>query len=106
MCAPHLLFPLVCASFSCPTLRMEAYRSARLDVQLDEHVRDFLANPHKGLANRGNALPLSPIFNWFGDDFDVSGGVLPFVKRYRRSIPDDVDIRYFDYDWSVNARTP
>src|SRR5581483_11295941 len=41
---PRLHFAIVCASLSCPDLRPEPYDAARLDVQLDDQARSFLAN--------------------------------------------------------------
>jgi len=101
---PHIHFAIVCASVSCPDLRTEAYREERLRSQLDAQVNSFIDNSEKGMKLSGNKLTLSSIFNWFEDDFDATGGVLSFIRGYRREIPIDADIGYFDYDWSVNAR--
>lgn len=103
---PHIHFAIVCASVSCPNLRPEAYRVDRLGAQLNDQVRGFLANPRKGMRLAAGTLTLSPIFDWFDDDFETSGGVLRFIQGYRSEVRDGVDIRYFDYDWSVNARRP
>jgi len=53
---------------------------------------------------------LSPIFDWFDEDFAAAGGVLAFVSRYlsperraRLEAVDDPDVEYLDYDWSLNA---
>ena len=42
-------FAVVCASTGCPDLRGEAYVGDRLDEQLEEQTRLFLANREKGL---------------------------------------------------------
>ena len=47
---PRVHFAIVCASLSCPDLRPEPFGAERLDAQLDEQTRAFLANPTKGLA--------------------------------------------------------
>ncbi len=109
---PRIHLALVCASRSCPALRREPYTGERLDAQLDAAARDFLADPRKGLALDATraALRLSPIFQWFDEDFERSGGVLAFVGRY--APPDaaawiaahpDAEVAYFDYDWRLNA---
>src|ERR1700730_2233586 len=68
---PRIHFALVCAASSCPNLRSEAYRGDRLNTQLEDQVRQFLANPDKGLRlDRDNAQALvSKIFDWYGVDF-------------------------------------
>lgn len=101
---PRIHFTIVCASVSCPDLRAEAYRADRLPAQFDDQIWAFLTNSGKGLQWAGNSLILSPIFDWFEEDFDRTGGVIRFIQGYRNDIPDNARIRYFDYDWSVNAR--
>ncbi len=46
-------FAIVCASSSCPFLRSEAYVADRLDDQLADQVRHFLADPSRGLRLDG-----------------------------------------------------
>jgi len=103
---------IVCASVSCPNLRREPFEAARLSAQLDDSLRAWLARPEKGLrldAERG-VLWLSPIFEWFEEDFESQGGVLAFVTAYapgeaRRQLMErqaDVALEYFDYDWGLN----
>ena len=57
-----------------------------LNEQLDIQMRDFLANPGKGMRvdTRGGfkRIYLSPIFDWFEEDFESSGGVLKFIEPY------------------------
>ena len=117
---PRIHFAIVCASRSCPDLRSEAYVPTRLDEQLDDATRHFLADPAKGLATattRGffggenHELRLSRIFDWFEEDFERGGGdVVSFVLPYAptvaagfiRSHRDDLDVEHLDYDWSIN----
>lgn len=101
---PRVHFAIVCASVSCPDLRTEAYRANRLPAQFDDQIKSFLTNTGKGLQLSGNELFLSPIFDWFEEDFEPTGGVLRFLQGYRNDIPDSARPRYLDYDWSVNAR--
>jgi hypothetical protein len=109
---------VVCASLSCPPLSRVPWNAARLDDQLDDAMRRWLADPRKGLRidRRTRTVHLSRIFKWFDEDFEASGGVLAFVAAYL----DDADrdwlrqqgtgarIEYMDYDWSLNdlARAP
>jgi hypothetical protein len=104
---PRIHFALVCAAMSCPRLRSEAYRGADLDRQLDEEARRFLADAR---VNRVDAaarkLHLSPIFDWFREDFERDAGSLQsFVARYlpagTGSVA-DYAIEFETYDWSLN----
>jgi hypothetical protein len=108
---PRVHFAIVCASVSCPDLRAEPYRGARLSEQLDEAARIFLANPAKGLRldEGSRTLAVSSIFRWFAEDFAAAGGILAFVRA--RAEPPlasrlagfrDADLAWIDYDWSVN----
>ena len=109
---PRIHAAIVCASVSCPDLRKEAYTKERLDAQLDDQLRRFLANNGKGLqVDRGKGrITLSKIFDWFKDDFEPKGGVLPFLARYvpeqDRSLlkKGDTNVSYLDYNWDLNKR--
>jgi hypothetical protein len=112
---PRIHAAIVCASVSCPSLAREPYRPESLDAQLDASLRRFLADPRKGArldAERG-VLVLSPIFDWFAEDFAAAGGALAFVRphlpeatrAWLASRDADVRITYFDYDWSLNGLT-
>jgi len=84
----------------------------RLDEQLDASFRAWLMRPEKGLLvdRVGSALRISPIFEWFEDDFGGRAEVLVFVARYApragaawiREQGFDVKVDYFDYDWRLN----
>ena len=101
---PRIHMAIVCASVSCPDLRPEPYRAARLDDQLDQQTRAFLANPGKGLRLKGSVARVSRIFDWFEEDFRRAyGGVRPFLRRYRPDVAQTVNIEAdLPYDWSLN----
>ena len=107
---PRIHAAIVCASTSCPSLRREAYRVERLDAQLDTAMRDWLADPDKGLRVESDRVRLSKIFDWFPEDFAAAGGVLAFVRPYLEpavrqafdGLGPDPRIVWFDYDWSLN----
>jgi hypothetical protein len=119
---PRIHFAIVCASLSCPDLRSEAYVPERLDAQLTAAVRDFLADPEKGLRfgdepgrlwGTNHVLRLSSIFDWFEEDFErASGSVIDFVLPYApeaaaayiRAHRDELRVADLDYDWSLNGR--
>jgi len=108
---PRIHFALVCAARGCPPLRDEAYVAERLNVQLDDQARQFLATPGKNrIETTQHTVYLSPIFKWYGGDFErKSGSVLAALKLYWPSEPaagyEDFKIRYTEYDWSLNEQT-
>jgi hypothetical protein len=120
---PRVHFALVCAARSCPNLRSEAYRGDRLDSQLEDQARHFLANPHKGLLldrERGKAL-VSKIFDWYGVDFapgprpasreDIEHSILQFIANRSPDaatgaflLSGTTHLGYLTYDWTLNDR--
>jgi hypothetical protein len=113
---PRIHGAIVCASVSCPPLRREPFAAERIDEQLDEQLRRWLASPEKGLRVDAGAgtLHLSRIFDWFEADFEATGGVLAFVARrapdaegrWIAEHADRVRVRYLPYDWDLNALAP
>lgn len=120
---PRIHAALVCAAKGCPPLRSEAYEGERLEGQLEDQARRFLSDPAKlRIDRRERVVRLSPIFQWFGQDFlkvheppggftghaDVERAVLVFVSRHVKS--DDQSflkagnyrVVYSGYDWSLN----
>ena len=113
-------FAINCASKSCPPLAAEPYVAGRLDVQLDEAGRRYLANSH-GLQIAGDTLSVSRILKWYGDDFlrqfattvpstqpaDVRA-VLGVVVRFGPPAAADLArtsrarVAFSTYDWSLN----
>ncbi len=109
---PRIHVAIVCASVSCPDLRKEAYTADRLDAQLDDQFKRFLENRGKGLQierSKGR-VTLSKIFDWFEEDFEPKGGVLPFLSRYAPEKDraflkkGNLDVSYLDYNWDLNKR--
>ena len=101
---PRIHFALVCASTSCPKLRREAYRGDQLDAQLDDQTRGFLSDPTRNQIGPGDVIKISSIFDWFEEDFVAAAGSVPaYLERYR-SIQEDTEIDYLDYDWTLNAQ--
>jgi Protein of unknown function, DUF547 len=123
---PRAHFALVCASSSCPDLRSEAYRGDRLDAQLEDQTRRFLADPMKGarLEPARGRIRVSKIFRWYAEDFGASGevsgpstaatpqsGVLAFIGRHSTDEAvkafvrgSRVGLAYLDYDWTLNEQ--
>lgn len=100
---PRVHMAIVCASLSCPNLRSEAYRGERLDRQLEEQTRVFLANEAKGATERSSRLTVSKIFSWFEEDFGGRLGVVQFVRNYRPDIPTQDKYETLSYNWDLNG---
>ncbi len=100
---PRIHFALNCASMSCPDLREEPYLAERIEQQLEEQTRRFLAQAGKGMAYVEGGVVLSPIFDWFKEDFDMAGGVKAFLQPYLATIaPGWRIVDYYEYNWHVN----
>jgi hypothetical protein len=99
-----------CASASCPNLRPEAYRAADLRAQMDEQMREWLANDTKGLClSDARCLELSRIFLWFEDDFGGWEGLREYLSAYiddeqvaEKIRENQVRVRHFEYSWQMN----
>jgi hypothetical protein len=112
---PRIHFAIVCASFSCPMLRSEAYTAERLDEQLELNTRHFINDPTRNRFDRDKKVAhLSKIFDWFPEDFEKhSGSVLGYIANYvndpdlaKALREDSYKIKYLKYDWSLNGTAP
>jgi hypothetical protein len=110
---PRIHAALVCAARSCPPLRREAYVAERLDKQLDDNVREWLADSslNQFYPSQGKAK-VSPIFKWYRKDFDAyPGGLEGFLRKYapRQEVTEfdhkGLEISFFDYDWGLNDQS-
>ena len=120
---PRVHFAINCASKSCPPIRSEAYVPDRLEAQLDDGARRYLASPF-GLQIDGTRLKVSSIFKWYGDDFVPKfagslGGtrtprdraILGVIAAYGPPeaealvTSDRARIEFLPYDWSLNDLT-
>jgi len=98
---PRIHFAVNCASLSCPDLRLEAYRSERLNEQLDDQTQLFLGQRGKGARIQGESVSVSKLFSWYKDDFKVDGGVGKFIERYYPQTKGK-KLDFLDYNWSLN----
>jgi hypothetical protein len=121
---PRVHYAVNCASIGCPMLREEAFVAARLDAQLEEQARRFLADRTRNRYNaRSGKLEVSEIFKWFREDWTSGyrgiGGAGPvtsreqYFARYADLLADRPEDRklvaegkapleHLDYDWSLN----
>lgn len=111
---PEIHFALVCAAVGCPPLRGEPYTAAKLDGQLRDQGRQFLADPTKNRVDAAaRVVWLSKIFDWYEKDFGATpAAVLGFTRKYFPAEaaaalqPGGFKIKYTTYDWKLNDARP
>ncbi len=101
---PRIHWALVCAAYSCPPLRNEAYRAETLKQQLaaqEDYVLDL--NHPRYVRFEGGATHVTKIFEWYGDDF---GDWQRYVRdRLNNRSSSLLPIKILDYDWRLNDVT-
>ncbi len=99
-----------CASLGCPVLRPEAFVAGKLEVQLDDSARKWLADTARNRFERESSrAQISEIFRWFKEDFDREGGVQAWIAKFApaehaewlKAAPKP-RIEYVDYSWRLN----
>ncbi len=122
--------PRICFTFSYATLggallRNEPYYPDKLDEQLDDQVKKFLADP-RGLRidHKEKTIRLADIFNWYKSDFIEKYGdikkfrdrpehiqaylncIVPYISsddlKYVES--QDYEVKFLKYDWRLNEQ--
>jgi len=114
---PRVHFAVNCASIGCPPLRRSAYAGASLDAALDDQAARFLSDRTKNEFDRQTMrLILSPLFEWYEEDFSLLGQAGPYAYLARFAKPlglspfeaealgkGELEITWSTYDWSLNA---
>jgi len=89
-------YAIVCASMSCPDLKREAYTPDRVQEQMEEQKRRFLASESKGIRLEEDTYYISKLYKWYKDDFGD-----PYIYL---DIPRDKKIKFMGYNWSLNTK--
>lgn len=96
-------FALVCGAKSCPPLFNKAFTEENFNSQLDFISKFALKKEHViKLDEESNSLYLNQIFNWYAEDFGEKENLIPFLKYYLPELNNDLNIEFFEYDWSLN----
>jgi hypothetical protein len=106
---PRIHYAVNCAAVGCPMLREEAYTAARLELQLEDQARRFLADRSRNRV-RDARLEVSKIFDWYRADFEPRER---YFARHAALLADDpaqqklivegkAALRFLDYDWTLN----
>jgi hypothetical protein len=100
---PRIHMTLVCASKSCPVLLNEAYEPDKLEAQLEQQSRAFLADEYRNQIS-ADAPQLSMLFKWYSMDFNENGKtVRDFINRYSAvKIKPNAKVSYLEYNWNLN----
>ena len=115
---PRIHVAVVCASIGCPMLRHEAFVADRMDAQLDDAMRRFLADRSRNRFDAGTGtLSVSKIFDWYRKDFERGHKGFDSLQTLFARHADvlgttpqaQVDLRagrykmaFLDYDWALN----
>lgn len=113
---PRVHVALVCAAKSCPAIRPEAYAGPQLAMQLEDQSVRFANSPKYVAYDAAHStLQLSPLLNWYGEDWEHVGGYLPWLaarvkdptlkQAVERAALGELQVAFFDYDWSLNSQT-
>jgi len=99
---PRIHFAIVCASVSCPKLQNTAFGSSKIEEQLSNATKEFLADPIRNNLSQ-NSIKISKIFKWFASDFKQNGTLIDFLNKYYEiTISQNAKKSYKDYDWNLN----
>jgi len=118
---PRIHAGVVCASIGCPMLRPEAFTAEKLDAQLDDGMKRFLADSSRNRYDAASGrLQVSKIFDWYGKDFEkghmANKGYDSLKTTFARhaaqlaATPEaqaklrsgDYKLDFLDYDWKLN----
>lgn len=101
---PRIHFAVNCASVSCPRLRNEAYTSSKLEQQLTDQTKYFIAYKVKNDISDPKNPKVSKLFSWYSSDFKIEGkSVINFINKYSNStIHEGATLNYLDYNWNLN----
>ena len=100
---PRSHFALNCASISCPSLRNEAYDPGRLDEQLDDQARKFLASDKKNFISP-ERVNVSKLFSWYKGDFTQDMDLIAYLNQYAPvEINADATVEHTEYLWGLNT---
>ena len=99
---PRIHFAINCASFSCPPLLNQAFYAEKLEAQLTNVTKAFLADTQRNTITE-DQLEISKIFKWFAKDFKQNGSLIDFLNQYSEvKINANAKKKYKDYDWTLN----
>lgn len=101
---PKIHFGINCASTSCPKLSNKAFTEENIEIELTRLMKDFINDTSKNKISQ-NEVQISPIFDWFHDDFTKNGSLINFLNNYSKTkISPKAKISFLKYDWTLNGK--
>ena len=116
---PRVHAAVNCASIGCPALRPEAFTAEKLEAQLADGMRRFMADRSRNRFNAASGkAEINAIFKWFREDFEKGhqgfGQLEDLLAAYADQLADDapsrarlrskaIGITFLDYDWTLSA---
>ncbi|MDA9555708.1 DUF547 domain-containing protein [Pelobium sp.] len=105
---PRIHFSIVCASFSCPKFRNEAFIADKLEEQLEDQTSDFINDPDKNSLNE-TPIGVSSLFQWYWDDFSNqftdTQSLIYWMNKYSKTVLNSTaEIVYLPYNCALNGR--
>lgn len=100
-------FALVCGAKSCPPIQSYAFKTEKLDAQLETLARENIQNnSFTRIDMKKGTAAISMIFKWYNDDFVKSkGSILNFLNVYLKTpLSQNAAMEYYNYDWSLNSQ--
>jgi len=110
---PRVRFALVNAAYTAPALHQQAYDGATLDQQLDSAAKRFINdNRRNRYSDAVRVARLSKLFERHADEFgEDEKAIMAFIAPY---VEDETnakalaagryEVRYMDWEWSINGR--
>ena len=101
---PKIHFGINCASISCPKLSNKAFTEENIEIELTRLMKDFINDTSKNKIFQ-NEVQISPIFDWYNDDFTKKGSLINFLNNYSKTeISTKAKISFLKYDWTLNGK--
>ena len=101
-------FALNCMAVGCPRLPKSPFTASALNEQLDREARRFFGEPRNlQVVPARKTVRLSELLKFYTEDFlRRSPGLIAYVNQYARDkIPEDYEVDFIDYDWTVNGQS-
>ena len=99
---PRIHFAIVCASVSCPKLQNTAFEPSKIEEQLTNATKEFLADSSKNNISQ-ESIKISKIFDWFSKDFTQDGSLINFLNQYSEvTISPSAKKQFKNYNWALN----
>lgn len=100
-------FALNCMSAGCPRLPRYPFPSENLQAELEKQANYFFSEERNlQIDNQKKLVRLSEILKFFTDDFlKKEPTLIGYVNKYvTTKIPQDYEVEFIPYDWTINAQ--